>query len=209
MNGICAFCNRKNLEERLIYENGDLYVVATLGQITDGGYILLIAKNHISCFGSMPLELLPEFRNLWMKSRMALYSEYQVPIASFEHGVIGQTIKHAHLHILPARLNFDEKIEKDFPNCRLNNLASFEVFIKYFKVNESPYLLWMNGGIANQRLNICWDPPAPPQYLRLVAAELLGRPERGNWHDMDPKLDKKLCDETVRRLKPYFPKYYM
>ena len=51
---------------------------------------------------------------------------------------------------------------------------------------------------------VCWNPPAPPQYLRLIVAELLGHPERGNWRNMDPELDKQLGQETVDRLKLYF-----
>jgi hypothetical protein len=43
-------------------------------------------------------------------------------------------------------------------------------------------------------------------YLRIVAAEALGKPERANWRTMDAALDKKLYLETVSRLKPYFPK---
>ncbi|HEY4494942.1 MAG TPA: hypothetical protein VJC01_00655 [Candidatus Paceibacterota bacterium] len=40
----CVFCDRSKLEERLIAENKDWYLIATLGQITDGGYVLIFNK---------------------------------------------------------------------------------------------------------------------------------------------------------------------
>ncbi len=72
--------------------------------------------------------------------------------------------------------------------------------IVYSKL-QKPYLLWNDFGLI---FEIIWDPPAPLQYLRIVVADALGRPERANWRNMDPELDKKLWSETVKRLKPYF-----
>jgi diadenosine tetraphosphate (Ap4A) HIT family hydrolase len=47
----CVFCERKNFEERIITETSSLYFVASLGQITNGGYTLIIPKKHILCVG--------------------------------------------------------------------------------------------------------------------------------------------------------------
>ena len=72
------------------------------------------------------------------------------------------------------------------------------------KDKQKPYLYWRDAQTLFSQPTVCWDPPAPPQYLRTITAEALGRPERANWREMDPELDRKLGAETVRRLKPYF-----
>lgn len=218
MDSACVFCDRKNFEERLIYENGDFYVVPTLGQITDGGYILTIPKRHVSCLAALSVHPqsteLDNFLELVFNVSRALSSEYSqkdysgrpFPVTFFEHGIVGQTIKHAHLHILPSVLDFTHKVLADFPKSKFEYLE-YPVHLQVlYKNNPQPYLFWST---PKGKKMVCWDPPAPPQYLRLIAAELLGRPERGNWRNVNSEDDKKLCDETVRRLKPYFSKYYL
>ena len=72
-----------------------------------------------------------------------------------------------------------------------------------YVAKKEPYIFWMD---SDGQPLVCWNPPiekVPPQYLRTVVAEALDRPERANWHNMDPELDKKLWSETVRRLKTY------
>jgi hypothetical protein len=68
-------------------------------------------------------------------------------------------------------------------------------------MGRKKYLLWST---PEGLLKTVTDPPAPLQYLRTVAAELTGRPERANWRDINQEDDKKLWQETVSRLKPYF-----
>lgn len=213
MDSACVFCDRKNLEERLIFENDDFYVAATLGQITDGGYVLVIPKEHVSCMAELTLGGTEQFLELDFKVRRALLLEYEKPpfkdanpITAFEHGIIGQTIEHAHLHVVPAVLDFTAIIRSDFPKSKIEELSRDAHLQTLYEKKPQPYLFWTT---PSGKKAVCWNPLAPLQYLRLLAAELLGRPERGNWRNMDPKLDKKLCDDTVRRLKPHFPKYYL
>lgn len=210
--GNCVFCDHSKVRERLITENRDWYVVATLGQITDGGYVLVIPKKHIPCMGVLSSHFVDSqtdsMLKLTFKVNRAVVLEYQKssstspwPITLFEHGIIGQTIKHAHLHVLPAVTDLTSRILADFPGTEIDEVQYASHLQVLYKKRREPYLFWTKpqGGAM-----VCWNPPAPPQYLRLIVAELLGRPERGNWRNMDPKLDKRLCDETVTRLRPYF-----
>ncbi|MBU6414843.1 HIT domain-containing protein [Patescibacteria group bacterium] len=204
----CAFCDRTQFEERLIAETNEHYVIATLGQIT-GGYVLIIPKEHISCFGAFANS---QAESMWVMVRMvfqALSMEYLrntgtpsfCPITMFEHGIVGQSVKHAHLHILPAAVDLTPKIRADFPTAKIEELQWGELFLVLYRKHPQPYLFWVT---PSNGPTVCWNPPAPLQYLRTVAAELLGRPERANWRNMNPELDKRLWQETVRRLKPYF-----
>jgi len=203
----CVFCDRSQFEERIIDETRYCYLIASLGQITDGGYVLVVPKKHLSCMGALAWEspmMLDDVRELVSKASDAVAREFVGPraltyssVTLFEHGIVGQTIKHAHLHILPAHIDMTERVSKDFgPPIQRSKLE----IQHHYDAFQRPYLYWTCYG-DNM---FCWDPPAPSQYLRIVAAQILGRPERANWRTMDPELDKRLWSETVRRLRPYF-----
>ena len=100
----CVFCDRSKLEERLISETDLFYVVATLGQITDGGYTLIIPKYHLPCIADMHDTKIGAFLNLVDDVRQAVEKEYVQETIIFEHGIVGQSVKHAHLHVLPGNI---------------------------------------------------------------------------------------------------------
>lgn len=203
----CVFCDRANwksynkLDERLIAETKDFWIFATLGQITDGGYVILVPKWHVECVGAMAEPEADRLGSLVDVTRGILYKEYGKVSVVFEHGIVGQSIKHAHIHVVPENIFLSDKIFQDFPDSGTSAITElYTISVLYSKINK-PYLLLKQFGSL---WNVIWDPPAPLQYLRTISAEALGRPERANWRTMDPELDKKLWSETVRRLKPYF-----
>jgi len=203
----CVFCDTANwhnygkLDERLIGETKDFWIIATLGQITDGGYLLLVPKKHVECIGAMTEDEAGALEILIYQITGILYQEYKERSVVFEHGIVGQTIKHAHIHMIPQYLELFKKIKSDFPNCMTSEYYSFESLARNYSLIQKPYLLWRD---SLHVTDIIWDPPAPLQYLRIIVADALGRPERANWRNMDPELDKKLWSETVERMKPYF-----
>ena len=209
VEGACVFCDKKNFGERLIAETPSLYYVATLGQITDGGYTLVIPKRHVSCLGAMEESELAGVEGAMRDAAEAIDAEYGVKPVIFEHGIVGQTVPHAHLHLMPAEIRLDERVTKDFPQAELTVMSSFGLISRLYRGTEKKYLLWnvparpwlQNDGMT--LFEAVWDPPAPPQYLRIVAAELTGKPDRANGRTMAPELDKKLWSETVARLAPY------
>lgn len=208
MENNCAFCDRSQFEERIVAETDEHYVIATLGQIT-GGYVLVTPKEHISCFGAFTNNQAGVMWGVVRTVFHALSTEYLrntktpsfCPLTMFEHGIVGQTVKHAHLHILPAVIDLTSKIRADFPTAEMEELQWGELFLALYRKHPQPYLFWVT---PSNKPTVCWNPPAPNQYLRIVAAELSGRPERANWRTMDPELDRRLYLETVTRLKPYF-----
>lgn len=198
----CVFCDRSKFEERLCGETKDFWIIATLGQITDGGYVLLVPKRHVECIGAMEVPEIDLLMTAGEQIWYALSSEYQAPaITIFEHGIVGQSIKHAHIHFIPEVCNLTEKVQNDFPENQIVRVNFVHGLQDLYKKKPEPYLFWIDVSLM---ANVCWNPPAPPQYLRVVVAEALGVPERANWRTMDPELDRKLWSETVRRLKPYF-----
>lgn len=207
MNNDCVFCDRTQFEERLVFENKEFHVIATLGQITDGGYVLVASKEHFLCAGAFMPEQTSSMLKLVKEVCRALSLEYQhtdfstpYPITLFEHGIVGQTIQHAHLHLLPVVIDLTHKIRTDFPQAEAEELKYAAHFQELYKKRREPYLFWT---VPSGKPMVCWNPPAPLQYLRIIAAEMLNRPERANWRKMDPELDKRLWSETVVRIKSY------
>ncbi len=203
-NAACVFCDRAQFEERLCGETDGFWVVATLGQITDGGYLLLIPKAHITCFGAMENAGLRSLENLYKKIKDVFANEYNCASPTvFEHGIVGQSVKHAHLHLIPASLAITKKVTGDFTACNLALFPNFHNIGDLYQLHPEPYLLWLDS--ANAQFKALLDPQnVPMQYMRLVIAEVLGRKERANWRTMDAELDKKLWSETVQKLKPHF-----
>jgi len=204
MENNCVFCDRIKFEARLVGEKKNFWIVATLGQISNGGYLLLIPKRHVSCFGAMEESEISEVEIIQDEICEAIFEEYEcIPGIIFEHGIIGQTIKHAHLHFIPEFCGITERIRTDFPENEIMGIESLIELKNLYAKRQEPYLLWrdydMIGGYA-----VCWNPKARPEYLRILVAEAVGRPERGSWRNMDPELDKQLWAETVIRLKKYF-----
>lgn len=210
---ICVFCDRSQFEERLVGETGEFWIIATLGQISDGGYVLLVPKRHVPCFGAMEIweaRLVGPAVEKIVGAVLRGYTSSPLPVI-FEHGIVGQTIKHAHLHVVPTLCNITDRVYRDFPHSKIVCVEHqygdryWEDLRSWYSRRKKPYLFWDD--VYSSQLSgmkVCWDPPAPSQYLRIVVAEALGRPERANWRTMDPELDRRLWHETVTRLKPYF-----
>ncbi|MEK9180292.1 MAG: hypothetical protein AAB897_02675 [Patescibacteria group bacterium] len=210
MEQSCAFCNpeidQTLFGERHIGESENFHVVATKGQITDGGYVVLFPKRHVPCCATAennPLDFAwLEYLSSRLRIGEGLVKEYSATaLTIFEHGIVGQTVKHAHLHFLPAAIDMAPRIQTDFPESKIQEFKDFSELQESYIRRQEPYLFWTT---PSGKGMICWNPPAPLQYLRIVAADLLGHPERANWRNMDPELDRRLYLETVQRLKPYF-----
>ena len=197
----CVFCDVEKTKPRTIASLDGVNIVATLGQITEGGYILLIPTNHVSCLGAMSVKQISLVDRISEQIKSILNKEYEsAGLTIFEHGIVGQTIKHAHLHFFPKFVLLTNKIRSDFPSSEIHFVANLVDLQRLYQKRQEPYLLW--SGAAGY--NVCWNPPAPPQYLRTISAEKLNVPERADWKKMDSELDKFLIDGTIKKIAPHF-----
>ncbi|MEK7114880.1 MAG: hypothetical protein AAB847_00770 [Patescibacteria group bacterium] len=196
----CVFCEKSKI--RNIFAIDDhFYFVATPGQITDGGYIIIIPKRHVPCLAALEENEILLLEKAIEQCTNALLEEYGELVTIFEHGIVGQTILHAHLHLVPVKYDFTAHFVQDFPHSGVTNFANWSDLRVAYSHNKTPYLLSRHNA---KGLYVCWNPNAQPQYLRIALANGLNRPERANWRAMDSELDKKLTEETITRLKPYF-----
>ncbi len=197
----CIFCNFSNIKVRTIDTALNIHVVASLGQITDSGYLILIPMKHSPCIAAMKKGDVVNMQEVLDETITVLEEEYKKPIIVFEHGIVGQSIQHSHLHLVPANFNLTPLIKADFPNNDIELVKNLNHLKLLYKKRNVPYLFWSTP--HNEHL-VCWNPPAPPEYLRLQTAKLLKVPERGKWREMDEKLDKKLITQTIEKLTPIF-----
>ncbi|MBI2581536.1 HIT family protein [Candidatus Woesearchaeota archaeon] len=193
----CVFCDKEKYAKDIFYETGNFFAMPTIGQISDGGHSLLIPKYHAPCLGEMNLALLREFADVKTEVQDAIEQEYGKSIA-FEHGIIGQSVPHAHLQILPSNTDLFPALQDRYPFYK--KLDSLEELWDIYQ-RRRVYLYYEN----QQREMFAFYMGAVPQYLRLVAAQEMGCTPRGDWKAWrsDPdcaRIDDKLVEETVQRL---------
>lgn len=194
----CSFCDRDAEKTRIIVESESAYVMPTLGQISDGGHVLLVSKEHLPCFGALGRKRLEELEVFKAKVEGAVRRIYG-PTICFEHGIIGQTVPHAHFQILPSATDLFQTLSRRYPFYRgLGSLAELEDVFNDRRV----YLYYEN----QQGKKVAFIMDAIPQYMRFVAAEAIGKVPRGDWKawraDIDcARTDDWLIFDTVRELK--------
>lgn len=197
MGDKCVFCEYAD-KKLIVCESQNFYVIPTVGQISDGGHLLVIPREHYVCLGAMPEQLFDEFDKLTADVKKAVTEAYEKPII-FEHGILGQSISHAHMQVMPCATDLFSRINRDFKVFR--QLQSTKELRELHRT-KGVYLFYQN--TLDEMFGFILD--SHSQYLRIVAAEAVGKPKRSNWlewrSDEDcAKLDDILIAETVKRLK--------
>jgi diadenosine tetraphosphate (Ap4A) HIT family hydrolase len=95
----CVFCVRREQPE-ILFETRSLYVVPDKFPLLPG-HVLVISKAHHRCHAETPAEAEEELEGAAERARVFLRAAYGVPVLVWENGVCGQTVHHAHLHLLP------------------------------------------------------------------------------------------------------------
>lgn len=213
----CAFCDRSEFEDRIIYESPFFFVVATLGQfVPGGGYSLVIPKWHVRCVGEMELDEVQAIERLAFRVADATSINWHQDdgqmqrVTLFEHGIAGQTVPHAHIHIVPRGIEMGEHVWSDYPDAQYSLVYGFSRLPGLYKASgSSPYLLYLNGhGSKPWTAVFMHGAEVPAQYLRSVAAEIItGDDERGNWRTFSeqyPEEEREGIKLTLQRLGKHF-----
>ncbi len=159
----------------LLRETENFRIVCDHHPIVEG-HILIIPKQHLSCVGEYSKELLDEFIGLY-ETVSAFVQKHYGTVSVFEHGKIGQTVFHSHVHFLPYAGDPVSIVPEG--RSHLVALPSFTDLQGLYE-HYGRYLFFSIGDLA-------WvvDPSlAAPRFFRDRFASVLGRPERGNWKEM-------------------------
>ena len=97
----CLFCQTAKIKQDILWKSKNFYVKVGVG-ILAPGHVMLIPEEHISCLAELSVPLSKEFLLIKEKVFNKIKSAFSEPIA-YEHGIYGQSINHAHLHILPQK----------------------------------------------------------------------------------------------------------
>lgn len=98
----CVFCDRQD-QPAPLFETESLIVMPDKYPLARG-HVLIIPREHIRCYGAAPLALLDELDQAAERVRQFLLESYRLPIVITETGAQGQSVEHAHLHLMPLPL---------------------------------------------------------------------------------------------------------
>ncbi len=105
------FCNfKKNFSEQIIYETNNFYLIHDAFPLLEG-HLMIIPIKHLDCFLNLDKNFKAEFIHLKKQTINFLTEFYSAP-KIFEHSILAQTIKHAHLHFLPTDISILKEIKQ-------------------------------------------------------------------------------------------------
>lgn len=169
----CSFCDKKSSAYHNYLGESDNFTIVCDANPLTGGHILLIPKQHISCIGEYPADIFDEFMALCIDISNFIIETYG-SVATFEHGITGQTIFHSHIHFLPFSGNYIKIIPEGNEYIQpIDNILDLkEVFKKdkeylFFSIGDNKWIV--NTSIAESR------------FFRDRFAIALGNNERADW----------------------------
>jgi ATP adenylyltransferase len=168
------------------------------------GHCLMISKFHIPAYlflvGKEPVW--SEFQVLLNYLRRRISGIYGVDPMLFEHGVSWASdpdsccINHAHLHLLPTRV--DVRKELDATNLRLISVGDYSVAAP--SVGDIPYFFYQ----ASSQVGLFYDANgAPSQHLRRLVGEQL-ESNLWNWRDYILLADEQELRRRLARVQVLF-----
>jgi diadenosine tetraphosphate (Ap4A) HIT family hydrolase len=196
----CAFCvdqpdYKGGVDKRTIMETENFRAFPTIGQIVPG-YSLISPKEHIITYGAIPEKLFDEVIDLKNAIDERTNREFGKPMF-LEHGGIGQTITHAHIHCIPMPEGEDWRVLEYYKKAlAYEPIQGIWNLPTIWKIKGHYLYLEMRGGSA-----FAFYTPIAPMYGRIAVAEVLGVPERADWKKMDRTLDEQLMAETLEKLR--------
>jgi len=99
----CIFCHRRD-QPPTLFETDRLYVVPDKYPLCPG-HTLIISKDHLPCYGAASTDLQRELEATSDRAAQFLRAAYAKPLFIWENGVSGQTVYHAHLHLMPLPID--------------------------------------------------------------------------------------------------------
>jgi histidine triad (HIT) family protein len=152
--GDCAFCDPEATKGHRLHEGRDFYVVADHAPVAEA-HILLIPRQHYPHLAALPPELDEEFHAL--KSQVGEFvSDHYGRLTYWENGVFGQSVPHAHLHMIAADMDttlFERHGDaiQDLPSMR-----------SHWQRRGGHYFMVEHQGVGR------FMPPDPDLYMRII-----------------------------------------
>jgi len=189
MNVDCRLCSEKDL---VLEETSHYKILAEKYPIIEGT-VLITTREHLPCH-AVGVELYKdELELVKIKVANILKTKYNSKLIFFEHGIVGQTIPHAHLHSIPTPISVIKKAIVDNPHLKTISLKELPTL---YKNKHSYYLIEENNHIYAGEPTII-----KPGYFRELIANAVGDLSLSNWKTFS---DTKLLN-SVYQLKSSWP----
>lgn len=153
----CAFCRPEIVRPETICESDHFILKEPLGAVAEGpsllffvkmiyfminflGHVLLITKTHYRCLGDAPKEVLDDFITFKTRMQSILGKIYDCQIFAYEYGKWGQSVPHAHIHLLPAKTDrFELKSLIRSLSPPFNLIELITNLLSTFMLSKRPY----------------------------------------------------------------------
>lgn len=198
----CVFCNTEAVKES-IYQTPNFYVRVGIGLIAPG-HVLIIPKEHYPSIANIPEDLEPELEGLKSRVKKKVTEKCDTDSVLIEYGIWGQTVKHAHIQVVPSKTKdyeiaslIQEMVKPggiDYEKTDMKGLREILEKEKGYVSIEEKGELWVChiAGIA-------YDDKVLRNHLRYRKFfESKGLKGVGNWPDMSE--GEKVLDEEKRDL---------
>lgn len=193
----CRHCPGGEQLKDPLFENEYFWVVCDFHPLAQG-HILIIPKNHISCFGALEEKAFLNFVDIYEKTKKFINENYGQAVI-FEHGIVGQTVFHAHMHFLPFNGLINDVIREKENLVKINSLheikKEFDKNGRYLFIEIANKKWLVNTGLAF------------PRFFRDKIAKALNVSEKADWKAAENDVNLiNLFKEDIRVLKKKWKK---
>jgi diadenosine tetraphosphate (Ap4A) HIT family hydrolase len=187
----CPHCDPNSFAlKHPLEETKHFWVVCDVHPLVEG-HILIIPKYHLSCVGEYDEGLFREFVELYQRFSNFIKTEYG-SISTFEHGKVGQTVFHSHVHLLPFKGKPEEIVPEGKEKLiKIKNFGDLRTAYEkdgqylFFSIQDK---LWLVDLLLGK-----------PKFFRVRFAKALASPERGNWKKMH--FNKQIMAKANKEIK--------
>lgn len=192
-NKLCAHCKGGFGLKHPLFVDDLFNVVCDIHPLIEG-HILIIPKQHISCMAALDKTQFQRYKQLYKKVSNFLKETYG-DTAIFEHGIIGQTVFHAHTHFLPFKGKISDIVPEKECIHEIQSLDEIKTEKYLFIEISKKYLIDTKIGF--------------PRFFRDRFAEALGAKERGNWKQTENNEElKKSFKKEIEVLKLKWKEFF-
>lgn len=142
----CVFC-RPELQPERLFETDSLYVIPDKYPLVPG-HTLIITKSHVRCYGMARNDHLSELERAIAIVRPFLERSYGAPVIVLENGIAGQSVFHAHFHLIPVTVPpITDAIVRHEHVTEIETLTEIKDYLvlrghyRYLAVHDRRYLL--------------------------------------------------------------------
>lgn len=188
----CPHCDRKGFAFEFLLEETKHFCVTCDAHPLCEGHLLIMPKRHTTCIATYTTEEFTEFLSLFIRISNWVHKHYG-SVATFEHGKIGQTVFHSHVHLLPFSGEALQIVPEGIDRLKPHQFVE-ELIALYHQADG--YLFF---SIGHEQWTV--DPSlGQPRFFRDRFAQALGRPERANWKETrrSPELLAAGREENIR-----------